>query len=129
MRSVDPVLCEVVAEGPLADAHRLGGVLLDAARLFERAADRLALHPFEVLMEPQRRQTRSTCVDVAPRSEIDCCVSTGPGREHDRALDGVLQLAHVARPVVALQRFDDVRLDAIDRACRSAADASRRSAR
>ena len=45
--AIDAVL-QIVTQGTLTDAHQLGGVLLDAARLFERAADRFALRPFEV---------------------------------------------------------------------------------
>ena len=39
-----PVLREVVAEGPLADAHQLGGVLLHAAAAVEGAADILGIN-------------------------------------------------------------------------------------
>ena len=38
-KPVEPVLREVVAQRALADAHRLGGVLLDAAGGVQRAAD------------------------------------------------------------------------------------------
>ena len=38
----------------------------------------------------------------------------GAGREHDRALDGVLELAHVARPVGRLQRLEHAGLHAVD---------------
>ena len=42
-----------------------------------------------------------------------------PLREHDRALDDVLELAHVARPVVARQPLQRVVGEAVDLACRS----------
>src|SRR5207253_7246704 len=38
-----------------------------------------------------------------------------PGASHnERAIDDVAQLAHIARPVVLLQRLDEVRLDIVD---------------
>src|SRR4051794_36696660 len=52
--SVDAVLREVVGQRPLADAHQFGGVFLDAAGALQRAADRLALDPLDVLPQFQR---------------------------------------------------------------------------
>ena len=54
--SINAVLRQVVAQRALADPHQLGGVLLDAAGLLEGAADRLALHPLEILVQPCRGQ-------------------------------------------------------------------------
>src|SRR5690606_11394265 len=56
--SVHAVFGEVVAERALADAHGVGGVLLDAAGALDRAPNRLALDPFDVLAQVQRGQRR-----------------------------------------------------------------------
>ena len=76
--SIDAVLRQVVAQRALADAHQLGRVLLDAARLLERAADGLALHPFEVLVQPQRRQARRAAPTWRRAARPTAAVSTGP---------------------------------------------------
>ena len=102
--SVDPVLREVVAERALADAHQLGGVLLHAVATLERAPDGLALGPVEVLPQIQRRQSRRAGARRAPASAATAALIDRRRREHDRALDRVLELAHVARPVGRLQR-------------------------
>src|SRR3954451_8501875 len=47
---------QVIAQGSLADAHHLGGVLLDPSGAAERAPDCLALGPIKVLAEVQRWQ-------------------------------------------------------------------------
>ena len=75
----DAVLGEVVAERALADAHQLGGVLLDAAGAVERAADRLALDPLDVLPQLQRRQAARLRAMAAPSSRRRRAPITGPG--------------------------------------------------
>ena len=55
---INAVLRQVVAQSALADPHQLGRVLLDAAGLFKGAANGLALHPLEILMQPRRGQAR-----------------------------------------------------------------------
>ena len=72
---LDAVLGEVVAERALADPHQLRGVLLDAVRALERAADGLALGPIEVL--PQRAST------AVPRSSRTA--RRGAGRRRRRS--------------------------------------------
>src|SRR5688572_28287602 len=47
---------EVVAERALADAHEVGGVLLDPAGAVERAADRLLFNPLDVRAQLERGQ-------------------------------------------------------------------------
>src|SRR4051812_13129521 len=50
---LQPILREVVGQRPLADSHQLRGVLLHAAGVFQRASDRLAFHPLDVLSQLQ----------------------------------------------------------------------------
>src|SRR6185436_2814154 len=87
---LDLVLAEVVAEGALA---------------------RLALGPLHVLVQARRRQ-------AAPgRGDRGVADRDGGGsdhrarREHYGALDRVLELAHVARPVVLEQPVARARLE------------------
>src|SRR5450759_3631337 len=123
--SFNPVLGEVVAEGALADAHGLRGVLLDAVRPFQRPPDGLALRPIQVLAERQGRQPGRRGRRGHAEQPDDVRTDHRAGREHHGALDGVLELADVARPVGGLERFQHARLDAVDplaRALRVLAD-------
>src|SRR4051812_39613305 len=108
----DAVLREVIAQGPLADAHRLRGVLLHAVGALERAPHRLALGPIEVLPEGHRRQPRRRGRRHSEQPHHFGSDHRARG-EHDGPLHGVLELAHVARPVGGLQRFEHARLDAV----------------
>ena len=91
-----------------------GGVLLDAAGAVERAPDGLALGPVEVLPQVQRRQARRRRRCATPSMRTTSGPIDRRRRQHDGALDGVLELAHVAGPVGRLQRLEHARLDAVD---------------
>ena len=88
-------------ERALADAHQLGGVLLHAARRSRARAGSSRARPIRCsgAASATAGRCRAAPRRRAPRSRR--AVMTGPVDEHDRALDRVLQLAHVARPVVA----------------------------
>src|ERR1700681_2622302 len=86
----NPVLREVVRERTLADAHQLGGVLLDTSSVLQSAANRLALDALDVLPQLERWQTgglrrRRTEHRDRPGGEHR------PGRQHHGPLDGVLE--------------------------------------
>ena len=51
---------------------------------------------------------------LTPRMRTTSGPIVARGREHDRALDGVFELAHVAGPVGRLQRLDDAGFEAVD---------------
>src|SRR3954471_11981015 len=88
--SVDAMFCEVVAQGALADPHRLSRVLLDAGGCLEGAAGGLPFDPVDVLPEVQGGQNgrrRGGWREDAHRIQSD----HGNWREHDRPLDGVLE--------------------------------------
>ena len=127
--SVDAILREVVGQRPLADAHQLGGVLLHAAGAVERAADRLASRPIRCSGAASATAGRPAAASPRRAPTPTRVVMTRPGRQHDRPLDRVLELADVARPVVLLQRRRARRRRRDRCGGRCAARASGRSAR
>ena len=103
--AVDAILREVVAQRALADAHQLGGVLLDAAapaRARGASVSRSTHSRFWCRCSDGSAGASPTLaaasIEMSRAVKHAVCV-----REHDRALDRVLQLAHVARPVVLLR--------------------------
>ena len=89
------------------------GILLYTAGAAERAPYGLALCPIEILAEVERRQPGGRDrVDTKHAHHVG--TDDGCRGEHDRSLDRVLELAHVAGPVGRLKRFDHPRLHAVD---------------
>jgi hypothetical protein len=76
------------------------------ARYLERLPNRLALDPLHIIAEPEGRKLGP---GWSHRRVNRYGVETDRAahRQHDRALDGVLELSHVPRPVVRLKQFDD----------------------
>ena len=68
---------------------------------------------------------RETVSGIATSSGTSCRWTTGPRGQHDRPVDHVLQLAHVARPVVARERVQRAGRDAPHVALALAARTSR----
>ena len=125
----EAVLGEVVRQRALADAHQLGGVLLDAAARSRAPGGSSRARPTRCSAAASATAGRSAAARRAPSTEIGARGDDRARRQHDRALDRVLELAHVARPVVLLQRREHAVVDAARCAGRCAARASARSAR
>src|SRR5690606_13523611 len=102
-RSVQPVLGEIVAEGALADAEDLRGILLDPAGPRQRPRDAFALRPCEVVVQPLRRQSERRLLHGRHEPHV-AARDHGARTEDHRPLDGILQFTHVARPIVRLER-------------------------
>src|SRR5437667_5523026 len=101
-RLVDSILVQVVREGTLTDAHQCCGVLFDATRVLERAANRLALDPLDVLPELERRRSGRLGRGGAGYGD-STRADHGANRQNHRPLYGVFQLPHVAGPVILLE--------------------------
>ena len=103
-----PLFLQPPVDGAGGDAQQLGAQALVAAGVGQRGVDDPALDLF------QRRARRRRSATCRRRAALPPLRTSGgrssssmaaPARQHHRALDGVLQLAHVARPVVAGQRL------------------------
>jgi cholest-4-en-3-one 26-monooxygenase len=112
-RSGKIVFGEPGDEGAPGDAEELGGLGLVASRPIERFHDaaalggvHLALQPIDVVL-PGRRHGAPAVGD--PLREM--LVEEDPVAEHDRAIDGVPQLADVAGPAVRPEDLDGLEWD------------------
>src|SRR4030095_15490102 len=103
-RMLDAVAVQLVVEGLEADAEELGRPRLVVAHRGERLENDVALHVFESHGDPpaRRRGRGRRGVEarlhrqLGPRDQLARAAD-------DRALDGIAELAHVTRPVVAHQ--------------------------
>ena len=94
----EPVLVEPVLDGAHADVEHLGGLRGRAVRRLERRQDRVAL---DLGHRRARDRGRAPCRRAARRRWAGRRASMRVAlAEHDRALDRVLELAHVAGPAV-----------------------------
>ena len=91
--------------------EQLGRALLHASRGLERPTDQSPLHILDDLLErdPVRghvevRQLERVGRPHGVRNHLGADLSAG--REHDGALDDVLELPHVARVVVVLEQLE-----------------------
>ena len=111
MLNFDPVGFDLVVEGLAADAEALGGFQLVAAGFLERLDDGVAFHTFEQ-GETRVGAFRGSAFDVGDgkHGHIDFVALV---QEHG-ALDFVLQLSDVARPLKPGQPFDGPGREAID---------------
>src|SRR5450759_633251 len=93
--SVQSVLLALVEEGLAADAQNLRALADFVARRFERRANGVAFHVLERTQRaPKRRVRRAHRFRKIFRNE------RSPAGKHQRALDRVSQLAHVAWPEI-----------------------------
>ena len=106
------VFGQIVGQRPGADAHEPCGLAFHR-RHSESLANRLAFDPLDVLAQLQGRDGRSCGHRGVERDGLTR--DRGAGGQHDGALDRVLQLPHVARPVIALERRDHPVFDRLDR--------------
>ncbi len=108
------VLLQPVLDLPDADPEDLGGPRRGAAHHLEGPQDRLALD----LVERRAGDERARGALARPRAPERRRQVVGgqlrPLAEHHRALDDVLELADVARPVVGEQRVERARREAAD---------------
>ena len=126
------VLAELAVEGLAADAEGARGARLVAAGVVERGLDGAALDLVEqrghVEFERDGAPLRGRALALAARAQALLAGGQGdllgqvvgldlaPRGDDDGALDGVLQLADVARPVVRVERLKRTALDAGDEA-------------
>src|SRR5437773_5872845 len=110
---LDAVLREVVAERALADPEQRGRVLLDPTRAHQRLLDALALRPFDIRAQLLRREAGGRGAGDARHRDVPR-LDHGTAGEDDRALDRVLQLADVARPVVRVEPRQRLLADLLD---------------
>ena len=66
-----------------------------------------------------RRQAAGLSGATGPSTEIAAALIDAAGRQHHRALDGVLQLADVARPIIVLQLLDHAVFQPVDALARA----------
>src|SRR6266446_5346670 len=104
--SVDPEAVEAVAKRAEGDAEKLRGRgLVEAGRL-ERLRDRLALHLVEEVVKREAPGAEGAVERGDPILERPLCeveISLGDrllAAQRERALEDVLQLAHVAGKIV-----------------------------
>src|SRR5947208_2217518 len=108
-------LFRLVVERLVRDAQDLGGLAAIAVGHVERLFDDDALHLFHRLAE--RDHHAVACAALARAEELvreTLDRETAAAGHDERAIDHVAQLADVARPLVLLQRLDEVGLDALD---------------
>src|SRR5690606_8671000 len=86
-----------------ADAEAVGGLLAAAGALAQRSDDASRLFLPELRGKPGGRLLRIVVEDEMRRVDVRAAV-----REHERALDHVVELTDVARPAVALERVRGV---------------------
>src|SRR5262249_5878741 len=113
---LDAELLDAVPQRALRDAEQLGGLDLDALGLLQRIEDEAALDALELLVE-RGRDARGVEPLLALAEQVARQVGDVDRRrlgDDDRALDAVLQLADVARPVVLAHRLDRRRAEAAD---------------
>src|SRR5262249_16469463 len=101
---LDAELDELALQGRPADSEDVGGVRAIAVRRLEHAQDVIALDVLEPLRSTSWHRAAQRRRQVL---EIDRAAA---GEDH-RALERVAQLAHVARPVVLLERGDDATVE------------------
>src|SRR5512138_3863341 len=102
------MMLEPAVEGAPAEAQRLRGLTHVPAVALERLADEYALHLLQ-------RQVLEPCGRPAPtQPQVGGADQRTVGHEH-RALQGVVQLAHVAGPSVALEGLQRLGLEAGER--------------
>src|SRR5213594_1671934 len=100
-----PVLLELAPERGAADAERLGGAGLVAAEPLQRLEDVDALGVGETDLPRKRR--RGTQLEPRRHMRRQILRTDGVASSQDgRALDRILQLAHVPRPWVAEEAFE-----------------------
>src|SRR4051794_7223535 len=106
------VLFRLVVERLVRDTQDLGGLAAIAVRHGERLFDNDALHLFHRLAERDHDAVARAALARAEELVGETLDRETAAAGHDeRAIDHVAQLADVARPLVLLQRFDEVRFD------------------
>jgi hypothetical protein len=111
--SPNTIFRQVVAQKRDGPVPITPAVLLHAARLLERAAKSSHAHPFQVLVQPQRGQSRRRR-GCRPSSEMAEGLLTGPVAARPARSIVFSSSAHVARPLVLAQRLHDVVLEPLD---------------
>ena len=105
--SLDAVSLDLVVERLAADAEAFGGFEFVAVGFLEHLDDGVAFHAFEQ-GEARVVFLARNALDVGVMDRSDDVHFIAFAQQHG-ALDFVLQLAHVARPVEAGEPFDGLR--------------------
>src|SRR5436305_8744371 len=106
------VLFRLVVERLVRDAQDLGGLAAIAVGHVERLFDDDALHLFHRLAERDHHAVARAALARAEKLVGETLDRETAAASHDeRAVDHVAQLADVARPLVLLQRLDEVGFD------------------
>src|SRR4051794_9695875 len=109
------VLFRLVVERLVRDTQDLGGLAAIAVGHGERLFDDDALHLFHRLAERDHHAVARAALARAEELVGETLDREAAAAGHDeRAIDHVAQLADVARPLVLLQRLDEVRFDRLD---------------
>src|SRR5947208_1592759 len=109
------VLFRLVVERLVRDAEDLGGLAAIAIGHGERLFDDDALHLFHRLAERDHDAVARAAFARAEELVGEAFDGEAAAAGHDeRAIDHVAQLADVARPLVLLQRLDEVGFDRLD---------------
>src|SRR4051812_37602510 len=102
---VDPVLADLVADDPLRGIQEPGRAGAVAARALEGVEDHVLLVGGDGGAEAEAREGARHLRGLEGGREV-VAVDHAALADEDRALDAVLELAHVAGPVVAHQHVD-----------------------